>query len=150
VEFGQRDLMQRGLSFPIAAGEAMKDVKLEMTPTGAISGRVVDEDGQPMGHVLVMALTATEGGGGLKPEIERVVLTDERGEYRIYWLGPGKYHVAAVYEDPQRRTMELAPQGPPARTITRERATSPVVIRQLLPDGTAIEEAYGVVYLGGA
>ena len=149
VEFGQRDLSQRGLNFPVAAGEAKKDVKIEMVPTGAISGRVVDEDGQPMGHVLVMALTPQERSGEVRLEIERVVLTDERGEYRIFWLGPGKYTVAAVYEDQQRRTIDMAPMAPPGRTVARQRATSPVVIRQLLPDGSSVEEAYGVVYFGG-
>jgi 5-hydroxyisourate hydrolase-like protein (transthyretin family) len=50
AEFGQRHPTQRGLNFPLASGQAMKDVKLEMTPTGAIAGRVVDENGQPLGH----------------------------------------------------------------------------------------------------
>jgi beta-lactamase regulating signal transducer with metallopeptidase domain len=149
VEYGQRDLKQRGLSFPVAAGQAKKDVKIEMSLTGVISGRVVDEDRQPMGHVVVMALTAQFQAGEQRSYIERTVLTDERGDYRIYWLGPGKYSVAAVIEDPQRRTIDMAPTAPPGRTIARHRATSPVVTRQVLPDGNVIEEAYGVVYYGG-
>ena len=149
VEYGQRDLKQRGLSFPVGAGEARKDVKLEMSLTGVISGRVVDEDRQPMGHVVVMALTVEFQAGERKAYIERTVLTDEHGDYRIYWLGPGSYYVAAVFEDPQRRTIDMAPTGPPGRTTARHRATSPVITRQVLPDGSVNEEAYGVVYYGG-
>jgi len=43
----------------------------------------------------------------------------------------------------------MAPTAPPGRTLARFRATSPVVARQILPDGTLLEEAYGVVYFGG-
>jgi len=150
VEYGQRDLKQRGLSLPIGSGEGKKDIKLEMSLTGVITGRVVDEDRQPMGHVVVMALTVEYRGGERRAYIERTVFTDEHGDYRIHWLGPGNYYVAAVFEDPQRRTIEMAPTGPPGRTLARHRATSPVITRQVLPDGTVTEEAYGVVYFGGS
>jgi hypothetical protein len=149
VEYGQRDLRQRGLSFPVGAGEAKKDMKLEMPLTGVITGRVVDEDRQPMGHVVVMALEAEFRAGERNVYIERTVLTDEHGDYRIYWLGPGEYYVAALVEDPQRRSIDMAPTSPPGRTRARQRATSPVVTRQVLADGSVIEEAYGVVYYGG-
>lgn len=149
VEYGQRNLKQRGLNFPIAAGEAKKDIRLEMTPTGVITGRVVDEDRRPMGHVVVMALVVQYLRGERSAYIERTVLTDEHGDYRIYWLGPGSYYVAAVYEDPQRRTIDMAPTAPPGRTLFRHRATSPVVSQQVMADGSVEEEAYAVVYFGG-
>jgi hypothetical protein len=149
AEFGQRDVSQRGLSFPVAAGQTIRDVRIEMIPTGAIAGRVFDEDGQPMGHVLVLALSLQFQAGERRAYIERQAITDEHGLYRLYWLGPGKYYVAAVYENPQRRTIDMAPTSPPGRTVARYRATSPVVMRQVSPDGGVSEEAYGVVYYGG-
>ena len=149
AEFGQRDLQQRGLNFPVMAGQVLKDLRIEMTPTGAISGRVLDEDGHPLGHLVVMALTAQYRGGEKRYFIERQAMTDENGSYRLYWLGPGKYYVAAVYEDERRRQTPMAPTAPPGRTLARSRATSPVVLRQVFPDGSVVEEAYGVVYFGG-
>jgi hypothetical protein len=149
AEFGQRDLQQRGLNFPLAAGQTLKDLKIEMTPTGAITGRVVDEDGQPLGHLVVMALVAQYREGEKQYFIERQAMTDDNGAYRLYWLGPGKYYVAAVYEDERRRQTPMAPSAPPGRTLARSRATSPVVLRQVLADGSVVEEAYGVVYFGG-
>src|SRR5688572_24890431 len=56
AEWGQHDPRQRGLNFPIRDGETLRDMKLEMLQTGAIAGRVLDEDNEPMGHILVMAL----------------------------------------------------------------------------------------------
>ena len=149
AEFGQRDLQQRGLYFPVSAGQSLKDLKIEMTPTGAITGRVVDEDGLPMGHLTVLALVPQYRGGEQRFFIDRQAVTDENGVYRLYWLGPGKYYIAAVYEDPRRRQTVMAPTAPPGRTLARFRATSPAVARQILPDGALLEEAYSVVYFGG-
>jgi Carboxypeptidase regulatory-like domain len=146
AEFGQRDIRGRGLYFPIATGEAKKDVKLEMAATGAIAGRVLDEDGRPMGHVVVMGLTPEYRQGELRLYIERLVLTDGNGDYRLYWLSPVVHYVAVVLEDPQRRTLNLLPMGPPGRGGPRHRATSPAVTRRVLPDGSVVEETYGVVY----
>jgi hypothetical protein len=148
VEFGQRDSSQRGILFPVTAGQANTELKLEMTPTGAISGRVVDEDGQPIGHAVVYALAQEYRAGRKQFYIETATLTDERGDYRLFWLRPGKYAVAATFEDPQRRTTNLMITAP-GRTMFRERATSPVVLREMLHDGTVVEEVYGVVYHGG-
>jgi len=117
--------------------------------TGAISGRVVDEDGLPMGHAVVMALTVQYSGGEPKAYIERIAVTDERGDFRIYWLEPARYYVAAINEDPQRRTINTAPTAPPGRTVERYRATSPVITHQSFPDGSVVEEAYGLVYFAG-
>jgi hypothetical protein len=146
AEYGQRDLRGRGLYFPVASGQAKTNVKLELSPTGAVGGRVVDETGRPMGHVVVLGLTPEYRQGELRLYIERQVLTDANGDYRLYWLSPVPHYIAAVLEDPQRRTINLLPMGPPGRGGPRQRATSPAVTRRVLPDGSVVEEAYGVVY----
>lgn len=146
IEYGQRDLRGRALHFPLVTGQAKTNVKLEMAPTGAIAGRVLDEDGQPMGHVVVMGLTAEYRQGELRLYIERLVMTDANGDYRLYWLSPIVHYVAAVVEDPQRRTINLLPMGPPGRGGPRQRATSPAVTRRVLSNGNIVEEAYNVVY----
>jgi len=149
AEYGQHDVRQRGLPFPVLAGQAIKNLKLELATTSAITGQIVDEDGQPMGHVVVMALSEQYRQGEPRWFIEREVLTDERGGYRLFWLGPGKYYVGAVYEDPQQRSVNMGPMGPPGRGTARYRATPPVVVREVLPNGEVVEEAFGVVYYGG-
>jgi uncharacterized protein (DUF2141 family) len=149
AEYGQHDVRQRGLPFPVTAGQAVRNLKLEMATTGAITGQVVDEDGQPIGHATVMALSEQYQKGEPRWYIERIIMTDERGNYRLFWLGPGRYKVAAVYENPQQRNMNMGPAGPPGRGAARYRATSPNLTRQIMPNGEIVEEAYGVVYHGG-
>jgi len=147
AEYGQHDPRQRGLNFPVREGETAKDLKIEMMQTGAIAGRILDEDGEPMGHIIVMALEEQYREGERFLNMIQSVATDEQGNYRLYWLAPGAYYVAAVYEDQQRRTINPDPI-PPGRRGPTDRATSPVLLRTHTPDGGVIEETYAVVYNG--
>jgi hypothetical protein len=71
----------------VQPGDKNEHVKLKLTPTGAIVGRVLDADGQPMEGVAVM----TEVGG--QPGL--MATTDDRGLYRIGGLSAGKVRVKA-------------------------------------------------------
>ena len=57
VEYGQRGVLGRGVSFPLGEGQQMRDIRLEMSPVGTITGRVFDENARPVGHAAVMALS---------------------------------------------------------------------------------------------
>lgn len=61
-------------------------VEIQLTPTGSITGRVTDSDGDPVEGAVVSA----EGirGGGYNT-------TDEKGQFRIGGLAPGRYSVRA-------------------------------------------------------
>src|SRR5262249_20296290 len=72
------------------------DVALTMVPGAVISGRVRDAYGQPLADVTVRAFTVIYHNGipALASVAEKT--TDDRGEYRLFWLLPGDYYVAAV------------------------------------------------------
>ena len=149
AEYGQRNPGGRGLIFPVLEGETKKNVNLEMAATGAISGRVQDADGEPMTHAAVLALQyiwEIEGRRSLR--IVRGVTTNERGEYRLFWLTPGTYFVAVKTVDPKRNNVTVY-VGNPGRYRGSAAAEAPVVTRQILPNGETIEEAYALVYYGG-
>ncbi len=84
-------------SLSLIPGERLKGVTIKLTQYAVISGRVVDADGQPMGAVRVQAMRWTIGGAGS----QRVFAaqsssgTDDRGEYRLAGLTPGKYILSA-------------------------------------------------------
>jgi hypothetical protein len=73
----------------LKAGEKKDDFKVKLVPVGAISGRVVDAEGQPVEGLNVYAETGamSQRTGGV---------TDDRGQFRIGGLSPGKYRVRAV------------------------------------------------------
>jgi hypothetical protein len=72
----------------IKAGDKKEDFKLKLTPDGAIAGRVLDAGGDPVERAPV---TADSGGMGNGPGST----TDEKGQFRIGGLRPGKYRVKA-------------------------------------------------------
>jgi hypothetical protein len=75
--------------------QAVKNVVMAMTPTGAISGRIKNAYGDPMGNVVVRAerYVYEEGYKVLEPSL--TVITNDLGEYRLYFLQPGIYLVSA-------------------------------------------------------
>ncbi len=70
-------------------------VTLEMTPASAISGRIRNRAGAPLANVSVQAqrYTYREGRRILTPV--QTVLTNDLGEFRLYYLQPGRYIVSA-------------------------------------------------------
>jgi len=78
---------------PVALG-------IPMIPGGVISGRVSDSNGRPIvsGQVSAMVLTFADGQrmlGNIKS-----AMTNDRGEYRLFGLEPGKYYVRTEYRRP--------------------------------------------------
>jgi protocatechuate 3,4-dioxygenase beta subunit len=80
----------------LSAGQQRSDVVFNLTPTGVITGRVLDEFNYPISKVYVDALKAsfTQGERVLNSVVQ--TQTDDRGEYRLYGLSPGRYFVSAV------------------------------------------------------
>jgi hypothetical protein len=75
---------------------ARVDVALERA--GTISGRVVDEFGEPITDVRVEALLAAPHSPRLS-SISRQRETDDEGRFRLFELPPGRYFVRAEPPD---------------------------------------------------
>jgi hypothetical protein len=148
VEYGQRGVIGRGVLFAVGEGEQKKDLRLEMAPVGSITGRILDADNRPMGHVAVMAFSAIYRQGDRLVTMLELVHSDDHGEYRLFSLTPGRYYVAARLEDLTRRTVPLG-YYPPGRMFASDRSESPIVTKRRLPAGEEVEETYQIVYYGG-
>jgi protocatechuate 3,4-dioxygenase beta subunit len=95
--YGQKDARRPGTILTVTAGKELNDINFRLVPGGVISGRVIDEDGEPMSGVTVQALRATyqDGARRLEPAGGNG-RTDDRGEYRIFGLSPRRYYVSAA------------------------------------------------------
>jgi hypothetical protein len=82
-----------GLRTTLRPGETKSDLKLKLEQTGAILGRVLDPDGNPVEGVRVVAET---GGRANYSMAAFSATTDEKGQYRLGGLGAGKYRVRAM------------------------------------------------------
>ena len=95
-----------GAILALQAGEEVKDILFRMTLATVITGRVNDEDGEPMTLVQVIALrrpTEDEveeredfSSGSQELLSAGMAQTDDRGQYRIFGLRAGEYYIKAV------------------------------------------------------
>ena len=157
AEYGQRSPTGQGINFEIAAGQKMTGIQLAMSPTGSISGRVYDRDGEPLGKAHVMALRSVYKNGERTLTIVQSIETDDRGEYRLFWLAPGRYYVS-VKPDIVELPINLARSGftapavyitDPARFGAFEQASNPVIQTRRLRTGEVVEETYVPVFYPG-
>src|SRR5437867_11918755 len=116
AEYGQRSPTGEGIPFGLAAGQKMTGVQLAMAPTGSISGRVYDRDGEPVGNAQVQALRSIYRDGRKTLTIVQSVQTDDRGEYRLFWLAPGRYYVSAQPDIPELPAA-ISPTGVTMATV---------------------------------
>ncbi len=147
--YGQRDPRGEGLAFPLSEGQALQGANIAMAASAAISGRVFDADNEPVSHALVLALEPQFKNGRRTLNIAQAVESNERGEFRLFWLTPGRYYVAAKFVDTRRRSLALW-IVPPGRTGQNERGDVPVVTKRTLSTGETVEGTYALVYYGGA
>jgi Carboxypeptidase regulatory-like domain/Polysaccharide lyase family 4, domain II len=80
----------------LQAGQHLQDVTLYMLPAAIVTGRVFDEDGDPMAEVDMVAWRPTYSPGGIRWENAATQRTNDLGEYRMSGLFPGKYLVSAT------------------------------------------------------
>jgi hypothetical protein len=67
-----------------------------LVPAGTVSGRVSDSTGEPVSSIIVQLLKSTyDANGQRRFQPMGAARTDDRGEYRIYWVTPGRYFVNA-------------------------------------------------------
>jgi hypothetical protein len=99
-EYGQRAYNGPGAIVTITAGQGTT-VEFQLLSTGSISGRIFNEDREPIAGVQVMALTYTyQHGKRTLTAMGEGSHTDDRGAYRLYWLTPGDYYVKAIAPAP--------------------------------------------------
>jgi protocatechuate 3,4-dioxygenase beta subunit len=95
-EYGQRTFPGQGSVVSVAEGQAVRELVARMTPAGAVTGRILDRNGRPLTAVpvrLMRYLYDETGLGTLRPY--GTAQTDDRGDYRIYFVTPGRYYVHA-------------------------------------------------------
>jgi hypothetical protein len=79
----------------VSPGDTGK-LTLELTPLGAIEGRVVNEDGEPVPGLIVAVVTTDVVDGQKTTRIGASKRTDDQGEYRLWDLAPGPVYLKLV------------------------------------------------------
>jgi len=96
MEYGQKLMYRPGTVLNITAGQNMKDVVFRLTPAGTITGRIVDDQGEPLPGLTVQVLRSTYDANGKRTlQPAGTAKTNDLGEYRLYWIAPGRYFISA-------------------------------------------------------
>ena len=83
----------------VAEEQAVTAVTVKLSPLGIIAGKVLDEDGDPLPGVSVMATQANYQMGTRQMRPVRYAQTDDRGEYRLFDLPVGRTFLVATIRD---------------------------------------------------
>jgi Carboxypeptidase regulatory-like domain len=97
-EFGQERALEPGQPVQIRTGETRERVDIALPRHGAISGRVIDENGEPVEGITVSVKEIRSVGGRRRLAAVSGVTarqTNELGRYRVYGLQPGDYVISA-------------------------------------------------------
>jgi hypothetical protein len=83
-----------GILINVAAGQS-QTLNLIMLPSSTITGRILNEDGEPMQNVSVAAMHYVYTAAGRRLITVKRAMSDDKGEYRLFGLKPGSYLLTA-------------------------------------------------------
>jgi hypothetical protein len=100
LEYGQRRPLEQARPIEVGARQTVENADFVLPRMGVITGRVLDDAGEPMSGVVVWAMRpgyvegrrqmiVAETGNGFQG-------TDDTGQYRLANLTPGAYYVRAT------------------------------------------------------
>jgi len=124
--YGSPSPEDTGSVLTVASGQELRDLAFRITPLGALSGRVLDQDGDPLQGVGIQVLRVSYLSGMRQLIPVAGASSNDRGEYRCYDLPVGRYFVLAT------------PKGSPL--------SHPMEAGALVPE---IQDAYVPLYYPG-
>lgn len=81
----------------LSSGQHPDSIVLKLIPAAVIAGRVTTEGDESVPNVFVQAMKFTYQGDKRQLSDIGTSTTNDRGEYRIWGLAPGKYYVRATH-----------------------------------------------------
>jgi hypothetical protein len=111
MSYGQQRPTDAGKPLEILDHQTVERVDLMLPPGGVITGRVVDEFGEPAPEIQVATerYQVVQGQRRLFPA-GRSVTTNDIGEFRLFGIPPGQYYLSATW----RNTSGFNPNGSPS------------------------------------
>ena len=107
---GYVETRSRAREVTVGATGDTTGIRLQLTQSSVITGKVVNEDGEPVPYASVEALRRRYGPRGAAMSPAGRADTNDLGEYRMFALMPGRYILRVI---PQERGMGVT-KGPEA------------------------------------
>jgi len=102
VNYGQKRPFEPGRPIELVEGQSVENADITLPKGSVISGRIMDEFGDPVADTQVSAMRSTWSNGKRRLQSTgRTATTNDLGQYRIYGLPPGDYYVSATMRGTQ-------------------------------------------------
>ena len=101
-EYGAHAPGRRGTVLALEPGREMTDLAIRLAPQAVITGRVLDEDGDPVANANVQAMRFSRVRGRRQLMPSTGAMTNDLGEFRLHSLAPGDYYLSALYRPGMR------------------------------------------------
>jgi hypothetical protein len=80
----------------VAAGQSLDNVDFRLQKGGAITGRVLEGNGEPMPDARIVAMRRAPSSAPVPAPVQAGQQTNDLGEFRVSGLAPGEYFIAAM------------------------------------------------------
>ncbi|HTG99397.1 MAG TPA: carboxypeptidase-like regulatory domain-containing protein [Vicinamibacterales bacterium] len=94
--FGQRRASGTGTPLELTDGQQAVNIDIRLARGGVVTGRVLDEEGEPLARAVVSVLRQQYVRGQKQLTPAGADQSDDRGQYRVFGLPPGDYFVSAT------------------------------------------------------
>jgi Carboxypeptidase regulatory-like domain len=111
-KYGERARNRDGMLVSIGRGQILSDIDFRLFAAAVIAGRVLGDGNEPQVGATVAVLSLHSVRGQQRFAIDKVALTDDRGEYRLFGLRPDRYYIAALAPN-RHGTVRLPKDAPP-------------------------------------
>ena len=140
MSFGQTRIGEPGRPIELADTQVLENSDIVLPKTAIISGRVLDEAGEPLAGatVLTMQMKYFNGKRRLLP-VRGNAITDDTGQYRLSGLEPGEYYVQASSREtweadtPDKQMLGFIPTFYPSNPTQGEAQRVRVRVGQEMP-----------------
>ncbi|HEX4566285.1 MAG TPA: carboxypeptidase-like regulatory domain-containing protein, partial [Vicinamibacterales bacterium] len=133
LEYGQRRPFERGRPVEVAEGAVLEKIDFALPPGGVVTGRVVDEIGEPFPGVSVSLARRRYDNGSKRLVSQTWASTDDRGDFRVFGVAPGDYEIVANFQTinlGSRDRMRYVPTYYPGTALASEAQRVTVVAAQ--------------------
>ncbi len=108
VQYGQTRPFESGKTIELADKQTLNAIDVVMPRGGVISGRIVDEFGEPVAEATVTSMRQSWTGGRRRMVATgRIAQTNDLGQFRLYGLPPGEYFVSATLRGAEMLILEM-------------------------------------------
>jgi 5-hydroxyisourate hydrolase-like protein (transthyretin family) len=111
LQYGQTRPFEQGKPLEVRDAQVLEKVDLSLPRGAVITGRVVDEAGEPTADVNVQVMRYQYANGRRQLAPVRAAQTNDIGEYRLFALPPGQYVISATFRGGLNFINDAAPDN---------------------------------------